>query len=82
MDDVADLPIWLYFEYGLGPNTTWSYLKSIGAGWEPAYGGVWYQNDIGYNNGRLSPNPTYPNDPANSAKLTSFGTGTGAFVSC
>ena len=80
---MTDVPSWLYFKYGLGPNTTWSYLKSIGAGWEPAYGGVWHQYDIGYNNGRFfPPAPTFPDPPANSTKLKSFGTGTGAFVSC
>jgi len=83
VSDVTDVPNWLYFKYGLGPNTTWSYLKSIGAGWEPAYSGVWYQNDIGYNNGRFfPPAPTFGDPPANSTKLKSFGTGTGAFVSC
>lgn len=82
VDDVTDLPTWLYFEYGIGPGTTWPYLQSIGSGWDPAYGGVWYQNTIGYNNGRLAPNPAYPGDPSNSAQVTSFGTGTGGFVSC
>lgn len=80
VSDISDVPDWLYFEYGLRPTTTWTYLQSIGAEWEPAYGGVWYQNEIGYNNGRFVAPVSDP--PAGDARLLSFGTGTGAFVSC
>jgi len=83
VDDMADVPSWLYFVGGIKPSTTWAQLQALGAGWEPAYGGVWYQQtDLGYGKGGLDPEPGYPNDPAASATVTQFGTGTGAFVDC
>ena len=80
MSDVTDVPSWLYFKYGIGPDTDWIYLESIGAVWDPAYGGVWYQATIGYGNGRFLPPVADP--PVASTKLMSFGTGTGSFISC
>jgi peptidoglycan hydrolase-like protein with peptidoglycan-binding domain len=80
VSDVTNVPSWLYFKYGIGPDTTWTYLQSIGAGWDSFEGGFWYQNTIGYNNGRFF--PPFTNPPAGPTKVKSFGTGTGAFVSC
>lgn len=80
VDDITNVPDWLYFAYGIGPGTDWDYLQTIGAVWNPGYGGFWANNDIGYNNGRFFPGFSDP--PAGDDQVKSFGTGTGAFVSC
>lgn len=79
--DISDIPGWLYFKGGVAPGWTWSDLDSMGAGFDPTYGAFWYQHDLGYNNGRFTAIPATDPPPAD-AELKSFGTGTGAFVSC
>jgi hypothetical protein len=80
VDDLGDLPSWLYFAGGIRPSWRWSDFKDMGAGFDPTYGAFWYQHDLGYNNGRFVNPPSDP--PAAGARIQSFGTGTGAFVSC
>ena len=78
--DISNVPDWLYFAGGISPNWTWRNLERVGAEFEPAYGGVWYITDLGYNNGRFTAEPG--DAPAADAAIAGFGTGTGAFVSC
>lgn len=80
VDDLDDLPPWLYFAGGIRPSWRWSDFAAMGAGFDPEYGAFWYQQDLGYNNGRFVNPPSDP--PAANARIRSFGTGTGAFVSC
>lgn len=81
--DLAAVPSFLYFKGGFRPGTTWGYVKNLpGAGWDPDYGGFFWVNGYAYNDGRLVVTPPYPADPADSAVVREFGTGTGAFVSC
>jgi hypothetical protein len=78
--DLSDLPSWLYFAGGIRPSWRWSDFADMGAGFDPTYGAFWYHHDLGYNNGRFVNPPSDP--PAANARIRSFGTGTGAFVSC
>jgi hypothetical protein len=82
--DLSTVPSNLYFVGGLRPGSTWGYVSGLGAVYngEEAYGGFFELFDLGYNNGRLVVTPPTPTEPANSAVVRSFGTGTGAFVSC
>jgi len=80
VNDLSDLPDWLYFVGGIRPSWRWSDFEDMGAGFDPDYGAFWYQHDLGYNNGRFVSPPSDP--PAAGARIKSFGTGTGAFVSC
>ena len=80
VDDLGDVPSWLYFVGGIRPSWRWSDFADLGAGFDPTYGAFWYQHDLGYNNGRFVNPPSDP--PAAGARIQSFGTGTGAFVSC
>ena len=80
VDDLSDLPAWLYFAGGIRPSWRWSDFAAMGAGFDPTYGAFWYQHDLGYNNGRFVNPPSDP--PAAGARIRGFGTGTGAFVSC
>jgi hypothetical protein len=80
VNDLSDLPSWLYFAGGIRPSWRWSDFAAMGAEFEPTYGAFWYQHDLGYNNGRFVNPPSDP--PAAGARIRSFGTGTGAFVSC
>ena len=80
VNDLTDLPSWLYFAGGIRPSWRWSDFEAMGAEFEPTYGAFWYQHDLGYNNGRFVNPPSDP--PAAGARIRSFGTGTGAFVSC
>jgi hypothetical protein len=80
VDDLSDLPDWLYFAGGIRPSWRWSDFDDMGAGFDPEYGAFWYHHDLGYNNGRFVNPPSDP--PAAGARIKSFGTGTGAFVTC
>jgi len=80
VNDLSDLPSWLYFAGGIRPSWRWSDFAAMGAGFDPTYGAFWYQHDLGYNNGRFVNPPSDP--PVAGARIRSFGTGTGAFVSC
>jgi hypothetical protein len=78
--DLQDLPSWLYFAGGIRPAWRWADFEDMGAGFDPDYGAFWYHHDLGYNNGRFVNPPSDP--PAAGARISGFGTGTGAFVSC
>ena len=80
VNDLQDLPSWLYFAGGIRPSWRWSDFEDMGAGFSPEYGAFWYDHDLGYNNGRFVNPPSDP--PAAGARILSFGTGTGAYVSC
>jgi len=80
VNDLQDLPNWLYFAGGIRPTWRWADFEEMGARFEPTYGAFWYHDELGYNNGRFVNPPSDP--PAASARIHSFGTGTGAFVSC
>ena len=80
VNDLQDLPTWLYFAGGIRPAWRWADFEDMGAGFDPTYGAFWYHHDLGYNNGRFVNPPSDP--PAAGARISSFGTGTGAFVSC
>ncbi|HSG78208.1 MAG TPA: peptidoglycan-binding domain-containing protein [Acidimicrobiia bacterium] len=80
VDDLSAVPTWLYFAGGIGPTTTWAGLQALGAGYEPGYGGFWYLDSPPYNNGRFTLDPG--DQPPPDATIASFGTATGAFVSC
>ncbi|MBP1632697.1 MAG: putative peptidoglycan binding domain protein [Acidobacteria bacterium] len=80
VNDLSDLPNWLYFAGGIRPSWRWADFEDMGAGFDPSYGAFWYQHDLGYNNGRFVNPPSDP--PAAGARIRGFGTGTGAFVSC
>ena len=82
VDDLSNVPSFLYFAGGLRPGSTWGYVRGLGGVYDPGYGGFFRVADFGYNNGRFVVTPPYPSDPANSAVVASFGTGTGSFVSC
>ena len=55
-------------------------VADAGGAFEPAFGGVWSIDAYGYNNGRFTSEPG--EQPAGDLPIMSFGTGTGAFVSC
>jgi len=80
VNDLQDLPSWLYFAGGIRPSWRWADFEDLGAGFDPDYGAFWYHHDLGYNNGRFVNPPSDP--PAAGARISGFGTGTGAFVSC
>jgi len=80
VNDLQDLPSWLYFVGGIRPSWRWSDFVDMGAGFNPEYGAFWYDHDLGYNNGRFVNPPSDP--PAAGARIVSFGTGTGGYVSC
>ena len=82
VSDLNDVPSYLYFAGGLRPGSTWAYTRALGATWDPTYGGFFTLDEFGYNNGDFVVTPPYPTDPPDSAVLESFGTGTGAFVTC
>jgi peptidoglycan hydrolase-like protein with peptidoglycan-binding domain len=79
VDDLSDLPSWMYFAGGVTPSWTWKDFEAMGAQWDSGYQ-VWYATDLGYNDGRFVDAPSGP--PANRAVVKSFGTGTGAFGDC
>lgn len=82
VNDLQDLPSWLYFAGGIRPSWRWSDFESMGADsdFDPESVAFWYHHDLGYNNGRFVNPPS--GSPAANARISGFGTGTGAFVSC
>ena len=80
--DLNDIPAFLYFAGGFRPGSTWAYTQALGAEWDPTYGGFFTLDEFGYNNGDFVMPPPYPEDPPDGAVVESFGTGTGAFVTC
>ncbi|MBN2112784.1 MAG: peptidoglycan-binding protein [Acidimicrobiia bacterium] len=82
VNDLQDLPDWLFFAGGIRPAWRWADFEEMGARFDLDPDGVafWYHENLSYNNGRFANPPSDP--PAASARIRSFGTGTGAFVSC
>lgn len=80
VNDLSNLPVGVLIAGGIEPNWTWADFEAVGAEFDPTYGAFFYLTDLAYNNGRFVNPPTNP--PAPDAAVRSFGTGTGAFVSC
>ncbi len=77
--DLDDLPSWLYFVGGIRPRWDWDDLQGIGAGFESTYFGLWYHEAFGYALGMFDPHPVLGSQPAQDAKVASFGIGTGGY---
>ena len=82
VDDLGDLPSWLYVKGGFRPGTTWAYVKSLpGADFDPDDGGFFRVTSQEYVGSFVVP-PPYPSRPSDSAVVLRIGVGTGAFTSC
>ena len=79
--NLATVPSNLYFRGGIRPSWRWSNFGGAGATLDYYGDAFWRMDAHGYSDGRWVIDPG-TGTPVSSAEVRSFGTGTGAFISC
>jgi len=78
VEELADVPNFIFFAGGIAQNWRWSNFDSMGAEYDPFYG-FWYHGTLGYGIGEFVGGAPDDPPPAN-AQILTFGTGTGAVL--